>query len=42
MSHSKVKRSPVSKGQSAKHFRHVAAKTPLLNVITPMRGGWRL
>jgi hypothetical protein len=38
----KVKRKPVHKHHSAASFRHGAMKTPMLNVINPMRGGWRL
>jgi len=37
-----VKRKPVSKHSSASAFRHNAQRTPMLNVINPMRGGWRL
>lgn len=37
-----VKRSPVNKGRSARHFRHDVSRTKSINVSAPMRGGWRL
>jgi hypothetical protein len=32
----------VNKHSSARSFRHSAHRTPMLNMINPMRGGWRL
>lgn len=32
----------VNKRHSASSFRHHAHRTPMLNMINPMRGGWRL
>lgn len=38
-----VKRYGVSKGSSARHFRHHVGRTKSANVrMNPMRGGWRL
>jgi len=38
-----LKRKPVSKGKSAKHFRHHAHHTIGINLAPPpMRGGYRL
>ena len=35
-------RFPVSKYSSARSFERSAGITRLMNVITPLRGGWRL
>lgn len=38
-----LKRKPVSKGKSARHFRKHTQHTKAPNMApTPMRGGWRL
>ncbi|WNK12626.1 MAG: hypothetical protein [Microvirus sp.] len=38
-----LKRHGVSKGRSARHFRHQAGRSKAPNVTQgPMRGGWRL
>ncbi len=36
------KRSPVNKRSSARQFRSHVGRTAQANVVTPMRGGWRL
>lgn len=35
-------RSGVNKHRSVASFKHHAHRTPMLNMINPMRGGWRL
>lgn len=37
-----LKRKPVSKHQSAKHFKKQVKQTKSVNVTTPMRGGIRM
>lgn len=37
-----MRRSPVSKRNSVRKFRRQAGRTRAANVVSPMRGGWRL